>query len=655
MPAPVHVEDGPTLPACEAIPIIRRLSPPRPDNTMLQQMRRLPKWVAAVFFLPLAGTFIIWGIADVFRGSNDTSVATVGGTKIEGPIFSRDFSNARRSATQRNNGQLSQAKATEIGQKLLQQEISDTALDNVAQNLGLTTSDDEVSSMIRAIPGFQGPSGTFSELAFEQKIQQINYTPPAFVNEIRRELTREQLARAGASAAQLAPGYVRAVASYLNERRAVQYMILPPDAAGDVAPPSDDVLLAFMKAHANAFSTPEFRQLTFASIGVDDLASQVQVTDAQLRQAYDLRKDTYIVPERRDIQRINFPDEASAKAARAKIDAGAKFEDIATQRGISASDLNLTGIAQADLGAQGPATFALAEGAITQPVKGPFSWSLIRVMKITPGKTTTFEEAKPALQAELVKQLAGSKLEDVVNAFNDAHNSGDDIAVAAKKVGMKVTRVASTDAHGLAQDGSKADIPAGADFLDQVFKSDVGTEGDPFKAADGRYYVLKVEGVVPQKLKPLDAVRAQVTAAWTEDARRQKLAAKAAEIAKGAPADLGPVASQYHAVVLSSEALMRDKPTHDMSADLIDKIYSVPGGGTVSGMAADGKSYIVARVTGIYHIPLLNDPRYAQFAQVLGGQLSSDLQDSMGKAARNDQGVKINQQQVDRIVGGEGS
>jgi peptidyl-prolyl cis-trans isomerase D len=622
---------------------------------MLQQMRRIPRWVAFVLLLPMSVAFVFWGVADIFKGGNDTSVATVGGTKIDGSSFSRDFSNARRSATQRNNGQLSQAKATELGQRLLQQQISDTALDNVAQSFGLTTSDDEVSSVIRAIPGFQGPGGTFSQLAFEQKIQQINYTPPAFVAEVRRDLTREQLARAGASAVQLPQGYVRAVASYLNERRAVQYMILPPDAAGDVPPPSDDVLAAYMKAHANTFSTPEYRQLTYASIGADDVASQVQVTDAQLRQTYDLRKDTYIIPERRDIQRINFPDEASAKAARAKIDTGAKFEDIATQRGVSPTDLNLSGIAQADLGAQGPATFALVEGGITQPVKGAFGWSLIRVMKITQGKTTTFEEAKPALQAELVKQMAGSKLEDVVNAFDDAHNSGDDIIAAAKKVGMKVTHVASTDAHGLASDGSKAEVPASADFLEQVFKSDVGSEGDPFKASDGRYYVLKVEGDVPQKLKPLDAVRAQVTAAWTEDQRRQKLAAKAAEIAKEAPSDLGPIASQYHAVVLSSEALMRDQPNHDMSADLLDKIYSVPGGGTVSGMAADSKSYVVARVTGVYHIPLVGDPRYAQFAQVLGNQLSSDMQDSMGKAAQADQGVKINKQQVDRIVGGEGS
>jgi hypothetical protein len=47
------------------------------------------------------------------------------------------------------------------------------------------------------------------------------------------------------------------------------------------------------------FSTPEYRQLTYAELGPDDLQNQVKVTDAQVKQAYDLQKDKYIIPDRR--------------------------------------------------------------------------------------------------------------------------------------------------------------------------------------------------------------------------------------------------------------------------------------------------------------------------------------------------------------------
>jgi peptidyl-prolyl cis-trans isomerase D len=625
---------------------------------MLQQMRRLPKWVGFILLLPLSATFIVWGVADIFKGNVDTSIATVGGTKIDYQAFSRDLQNARRSAAQRG-GQLTAARAKEIGDKLLEETVDDTALDNAAHSLGLSTSNDQVSTAIRAIPGFQGPDGSFSDLAFNKALQQANYTPDAFVAEVKREMTREQLVRAGGSAAQLPMGYVRAIVSYLGERRAVQYMILPADAAGEIPPPSDEVLTAYIKAHVNTFSTPEYRQLTYAELGPDDQQGQVQVTEAQIKQAYDLRRDTYIVPDRRDIQRINFKDEASAKAARAKIDAGTTFEDVATQQHMALSDLNLGSLAQADLGpVQGPVAFALPLEGISQPVKYTFGWSLLRVTKITPGKTTTLDQARPALKEELAKALGASHLEDVINNYNDAHNAGAEMADAAKKVGMHVIHVPTTDTHGLAQDGSKADVPATPDFLDQVFKSDVGTEGDPFRSDDGHYYIVKVDGVIPQKLKPLDAVRAQALTAWTAEQRVLKLAAKADEIAKeaNAGADLAQIASQYHAILASSPALERQRPTSVMSADFLTKVFSVPGGHTVSGTAADGKSFIVARVTGILHPPIIpGDPQLIAFAQGLGRQISGDIQAGMGKSARAAQGSTINQTQVDHVLGGEGS
>jgi len=625
---------------------------------MLQQMRRLPKWVGFLLFLPLAGSFVVWGVADVFKGGGDTSVATVGDTKIDMQIFSRDFTRARRSATPRGS-QLSAAKSLALGQKVLQEELSNAALDNAAQTFGITTTNDEVSSLIRTIPSFQGPDGTFSQIAFQQVLQKNDYTPESFVAEIKQELQREQVVRAGASAAQLPAGYTRAIASYLSERRAVQYMILPPDAAGPIPAPSDAVLTGFVKAHANQFSSPEFRQLTYATVTLDDAAKQVQVTDAQIRQAYDLRKDTFVVPEHRYIQQITFPDEASAKAARAKIDAGAKFEDIATQRGVSASDLNLGSLAEADLGpGRGPAAFALPADGISQPVKYTFGWVLLRVTKITPGKTTTFDEAKPALRDEILKQLAASHIEDIINDYADAQRSGADMVQAAKKVGMHIIHVPTTDAHGLAQDGSKANVPAAADFLDQVFKSDVGNEGDPFRSTDGNYFVVKVEGVIPQKLKPLDAVRAQALAAWTEDQRLRLLEAKAAEIAKEASStgDLASIAKRYNAILASSEALSRSQPTPVINQDLLTKIFSVTGGKAVSGIASDGKSFVVARVSGIFHPPLqYGDPQLLQLSQALGGQLGSDIQDGMGKGARAVQGVKLNQPQIDHVLGGEGS
>lgn len=618
---------------------------------MLQQMRQLPKWVGFVLFLPLAASFIVWGIADIFRGDVDTSLATVGGTKIDEVKFDRDMSNFRR----RSGAQATPAKTQEYGEKLLQRSIVETALDNVANEMGLVITDAQVSAAIRTIPDFRGPLGSFDEATFRQVLTANNFTEASFVAQIRQDMRREQIVTAAATTAAFPPAYGRALFSFFNERRAAQYVVLPPDAAGPIAPPSDQVLMAYVKAHAAEFSTPEYRELTYAAVTEEDAEKLVPVTDVQLRQAYELRKDTYIIPDKRDVERINFPDEASAKAARAKIETGAKFEDIAAQRGVSGSALKLGTLAQADLGPiQGPVAFALPINGVSQPVKGTFGWALLRVTAETKGKTTTFDMARPELLKEYLADLGKQKLEDISNAFDDARNAGDDMAQAARKVGMRVVHVASVDANGLAPDGTKANVPAAPEFLEQVFKSDAGTEGEPFGASDGGRYVVKVEGVTPPKLKPFASIRAQALAQWSEEQRLLALSRKAAQLAGLATAagSLAPVSSAVHAPVAASGMLTRREAVPNINQALLTKIFESLPGRAVYGPTPDGKSFVVAFISGVLHLNApVADPRYRAFSQSLDNLQGADIAEQLGTAAKADQHVKINQSQVDHALG----
>ncbi|HEY3639284.1 MAG TPA: SurA N-terminal domain-containing protein, partial [Rhizomicrobium sp.] len=61
---------------------------------MLQQMRKVAKSkVSSVFLGLLALSFGVWGIADIFRGNVDTSIAAVGSEKLPAETFQRDYRN----------------------------------------------------------------------------------------------------------------------------------------------------------------------------------------------------------------------------------------------------------------------------------------------------------------------------------------------------------------------------------------------------------------------------------------------------------------------------------------------------------------------------------------------------------------------------------
>ena len=217
-------------------------------------------------------------------------------------------------------------------------------------------------------------------------------------------------------------------------------------------------------------------------------------------------------------------------------------------------------LAKADLeGDRANAAFSLPVGGISAPVKGPFRLGSDARVKITPGVSKTFADVKPELTKKIALELASSKLVDTANAYQDAAGGGASLAEAAKKVGMHIAHLPAVDANGLGPDGKKVIVPENPELLAQIFKSEVGEEGDPFQTKDGSSYVVKVEGVTPPKIKPLDSVRAQVTQEWTEQQRQTALANKAKTLAAEANRDksLSQVAATLHAAVQSSPGLLR--------------------------------------------------------------------------------------------------
>ncbi|MGH6876419.1 MAG: SurA N-terminal domain-containing protein, partial [Rhizomicrobium sp.] len=626
---------------------------------MLQQMRQLSKsWISSIFLGGLALSFGVWGIADIFRGNTDTSIATIGGEKIEPDVFQRDYRNFLRGEGSQLGHEISpeEARATGLDRQALETMLSRSAIDQVVASYGLRATDAQVSSAIRAITAFRGPLGSFDHQTFLYKIQNAGFTEDSFVADERQDIARNQLLVAVHAGFALPPGYTRLLFDYVAQHRAANYIVVPRSAAGTPPQPGDAELTAYIRAHATQFSTPEYRDVTYAVAAPQDVMSQVHVTDDELRQQYELRKDQYQIPEKRDVEQITFPDEASAKAARAKIDAGTTFDQLAFQRRLKSTDISLGSVVEADLGKdRGPATFALPAGGVTQPLKSTFGWVLLHVTKITPGVNKSFADVKDSLRKDVLNQLATAKLTDVSNAFDDASAGGASLANAARRAGMRVIHVSAVDKNGLTPEGTKADLPASPDFLAQLQKSEVGEEGDPFPSTDGSLYVIKVNGMTPPKLRPLAAVRAEAVAAWTANWEKDRLSTMAQQLVEEATAakSLSGIAAKLHATVESTGALTRNASPAGLPPELVTSLFNSPPGEVVSAPAANGEGLVIARATGVAQPPSPTaNPQFFRFASSLSGGAADDFVSTLAMAARARLGVTINQSQVDRITGG---
>ena len=626
---------------------------------MIQWMHTLSKhWIVTLMMGALTLSFVVWGMGlEQFGIGNTSQVAKIGSVEIGALEFQRTYRNFLRNQSERSGQEITPEMAEKmgLGQVALQQMIGRAAVQNEAAQLGLVTSDGAVVQSVRTMAPFRGTLGNFDRPTFLQAIARAEYTEAQFLTEIRQEMTVDQLTQAVADNFVLPTGYAQAIAQYIGERRAADYVVLTPAMVGEIAKPDDAALSAYVKANAARYSTPEYREAEYAAIAPGDVT--VAVTDAHIQQQYDANKSTYVVPEKRDVQQIDFKTMAEAQAGRAKIASGTTFDALAAERGLKPEQTSLGTLAEDELpdAERAKAIFALPQGEVSQPIKTGFGgFVLARVSKIAPGSTKTLADVKEELRKTLTAQMADNKLVDVVNAYTDARSNGDDFAEAAKKSGMKLARIAAVDSSGLKPDGAAADVPADPEFLPAVFKADVGDDVDPFATKMGAYYTLHVIGVTPPKLKPLEQVRLQATNDYINEQRAKALATKAQTMAARARKEksLDAVAKELNVPVQHSPALTRDTNSPIFSAQTVSRLFTVPPGGVDVGPQGQNGDYMIALVSGISHPPVNPaDPGFQAGVSRFSQSVAQDFAADLAVAARARQGVKVNQTVFNSLIG----
>jgi len=609
---------------------------------MLRQLRSGTKKPAAkvVLFL-LVAAFALWGVSDIFRGTISDTVAEVGDTEISSIAFSREVRGQMQAMGQQLGMDMSieQARQFGIDQSVLENLISGAALDEKARELGLTASDAAVRTTIEGQPGFQGVPGA----QIVAMLNQAGFTEDEYVAMVRNDLARQQLLDSVALGITPPSGLVSMFHDFVNETRVVEYFVLTPEDTGELAVPTEEDLMAFHEAHPELFNAPEYRSLQYVVIGPDQVSDEIALTDEELRAEYDNPQVPFNTPETRGIEQVTFPDQAEADAAYARmINEGADFTAIATERGLSADDIARGDVTAAQLGgAVAEAAFALPEPGIAAPVQGPFGWIVSRVTSITPGTARSFEEAEADIRQMLILNRAITLMNERTNAFEDARAGGALLADAAAGLNLPAYSVAAVDRAGLQPDGTPADVPADPAFLEQAFATNEGAESFVFAGEDGTYYSVRVDAVTPVALRPFDTVRAEVEAAWAEDARGRALQTRAMDLAAEAQrTSLEAVAASLNRPVTTTMPLPRNVLDGSIGTGLLEQIFSAPEGTVLSGLTADNVNYAVLRVGTIAHpVPDAFSEEYQRFRQGMAGQMAQDVIQSLVAAAREEAGV----------------
>src|ERR1700710_2008125 len=217
----------------EPVPSCKQVAP------MLRGLRNassnwLGKTIMAVVMGVLIISFGVWGIADIFRGFGQSTVATVGHTDISTEQFRQIYTDRLQQLSRQFGRPLTmdQARAFGLDRQVLQQTIAEAALDEQARRLGLAQSDEETRRMIFSDPNFKGVSGAFDPQRFQATIRQFGFTEQRYIADQRKVSLRRQIA--GTVSAGLEPPKVmiEALSRFQNEQRSMEYVKLDAAHAG---------------------------------------------------------------------------------------------------------------------------------------------------------------------------------------------------------------------------------------------------------------------------------------------------------------------------------------------------------------------------------------------------------------------------------------
>jgi len=446
-------------------------------------------------------SFAIWGIADIFKGFGQSSLAKVGGTEISTEQFRQIYTDKLQQLGRSFGRPLTpeQARAFGLDRQVLQQTIAEAALDEEARRMGLAQSPEETMRLIYSDPNFQGLGGKFDPARFQGMIRQFGYSEQRYLAEQRRVGLRRQIA--GAVSAGLEPPKVLidALIRYQTEQRSIDFVKLDAAQAGTIDPPSPEALAAYFEDRKTQFRAPEYRKLSFVVISPEELGKWTEVSDEDAKKIFEERADRLGTPEKREVSQIVFPNEGEAQAARARLTSGTSFDDLAKERNLNLSDVDLGMITKKAIldPAIADAAFSLPSGEVSQPIQGRFGVALVKVGKIEPGVTPTFESVAAEIKKQIATERARAKVSEIQNKMEDERSGGANVVEASQKLGLTPVTIEAVDRSGRLPDGQPAaNIPRGLDVVSQAFNSDVGVDNEPIQFGGG-YVWYDVLGITP--------------------------------------------------------------------------------------------------------------------------------------------------------------
>jgi peptidyl-prolyl cis-trans isomerase D len=600
--------------------------------------------------------------------SSDTVIAEIGKTTITLAETQRLIQSTIRSR------QLPTEILPTYIPQMLDQMVTDRAMELEAARLGIQVTDADVAESIRQLVPSLFPDGKFvGKEAYASMLAQQNLTIDQFEGDLKRQVAVARLRDIALEGTVVTQPEIEAAFRKKGEKIKVEFVRLTADKYKAESEPSLQEMQNYFKANTAQYTSPGKKNLTVLVIDQSKVEATINATDADLQRMYAQNQEAFRTPERVKARHILLKTEgkqdaavkAKAESLLKQIKGGADFAKLAKEN--SEDNGGGTGGSAANGGDLGDwithgqmvpefdkAIFSLKVGETSDLVKTQYGYHIVQTLARQDAGIRTFAEVKGELAAQWKKQRVNDLMQQVSDKAQPAlQKDPTRPEKVAADYNMDVVR-----ADGFSAGAAVPELGPSADFDQAVATLKKGEVSQPISSGN-KVALAIVNDVIPPHPSSFEEVQSQIremTVRNRSTAAVQKHANELIEKAKAMGGDLAKAAKSMGLDIKTSTEVDRAGKIEGLGiASYVSEGFSKPDGTIFGPVGVPDGGTIVAKVISHSDADMsqlaaqrseIRDEIKSQKARERNTLFESGLKDMLIKQGK----IKIHQDVITRLI-----
>ena len=561
-------------------------------HNMLQTIREKATGIIGVIIIVLISlTFALWGVESYLTGPTNVPAATVNNQEIDAQDFQRRLSEQRQRLAAQG------IDVSFLDDPVRRREFLESMIDTevwrqAADDAGLEVAPAQLRQQIQSAPLFQ-VNGQFDIDIYRQWLAMRGMSAQQLESELRTDGLVQQIPQVLQRTAIVTDAEIQRLARLQNQQRTFDYVVVQAADFIDQVEVTEAEIEAYYNDNLSSFREPEKVAIEYLELSSSDYASTIEPDEATLQARYEDARERFRVAERRRAAHIllEVPEDATeeqvaaieaeaaalAEQARGEADFAALAREHSDDIGSAQDGGDLGWVSRGDMVEPfEEALFAMAEGAVSEPVRSSFGYHVIKLETVEPERGKTFDEAREELAAEYAETEAERQFIDVLDELEQQLNYSDapDMEATAEQFGLELKTAGPFPRSGGEEIAARREV-AEAAFSDTVLID--GLVSDPIILDDNHAVFLRVTDHQEATTRPLEEVREQVVTTLRQqqatEAARERAETLLAQVRTGATLE-EIVAATEGLEVQHAESVGRSGSAHNFQ--LVREVFKLP-------------------------------------------------------------------------------